>query len=121
MQLATRPLRFRRGVPVLRKGRRYAFKGRLTCRVDGRRRPAPRGTELELRQVARGRTVTRRTLKVGRAGKLRVRITARTRRALVFRLRATGGKFVRVRIPVAVAVPPRRGHTAEITLSVAGP
>jgi hypothetical protein len=101
--LATRPLRFRHGVPVLRKGKRYTFKGRLTCVVDGRRRVAPRGSKLELRQIQRGRTVGRRTLTVGANGQLRVRITARSRRAIVFRFRATGGKLVRVRIPVSVA------------------
>jgi hypothetical protein len=101
--LATRPLRFRHGVPVLRKGRRYVFQGRLTCVVDGRRRVASRGTQLELRQIARGRTVRRRTLTVGANGRVRVRITARSRRAIVFRYRAAGGKLVRVRIPVTVA------------------
>ena len=100
--LATRPLRFRHGVPVLRKGRGYVFKGRLTCIVDGRRRVAPRGTRLELRQIARGRTVARRTLTVGPNGRVRVRVTARTRRAIVFRFRAAGGKLVRVRIPVTI-------------------
>ena len=101
--LATRPLRYRRGVPVLRKGRAYVFTGRLTCVVDGRRRAAPRGTKLELRQIARGRTVTRRTIAVVRRGRLRVTITARSRRAVVFRLRAAGGRLVRVRIPITVA------------------
>jgi hypothetical protein len=109
--LATRPLRFRHGVPVLRKGRSYMFKGRLTCVVDRRRRAAPAGTKLELRQIARGRTVTRRILQIGRNGRLRVRITARSRRAVVFRYRAAGGRLVRVRIPVKVLP---RGVAASI-------
>lgn len=111
VMLATRPVRFRTGVPVLRKGRTYAFKGRLTCVAGGRRRAAPTGTELELRQIGRGRTVTRRVLAVGPGGRVRVRIVARTRRAVVFRYRATGGQLVRVRIPVKV-VP--RGAAARM-------
>ena len=44
MMLDQRPLRFEEGVPVLASGRSYRFRGRLTCRIDGHRRPAPRGT-----------------------------------------------------------------------------
>ena len=46
MSLAQTPLRYKRGLPVLAKRRKYRFTGRLTCRIDGRRRPAPRGTEI---------------------------------------------------------------------------
>ena len=35
MRLAQRPLRRRRGVPVLRTGRTYRFAGRLTCAPEG--------------------------------------------------------------------------------------
>jgi hypothetical protein len=35
MRLAQRPLRWRRGVPVLRTGRSYRFVGRLTCVPEG--------------------------------------------------------------------------------------
>lgn len=35
MRLAQRPLRWRRGVPVLRAGRTYRFAGRLTCAPEG--------------------------------------------------------------------------------------
>jgi hypothetical protein len=57
MRLAQRPLRWRRGTPVLATGRSYRFAGRLLC--DGL--PAPAGTVVEgAGQVgADGRIVTR--------------------------------------------------------------
>jgi hypothetical protein len=55
MRLAQRPLRWRRGVPVLRAGRTYRFAGRLTC--------APEGTVVE---GADGRITTRIAYRGGR-------------------------------------------------------
>jgi hypothetical protein len=102
MLLAQRPLRFHHGVPVLARGRAYRFSGRLTCRVDGRRRSARRGTAVELRSLVRGRIVAKRRLKVGRHGRLAVRVASRSSRVLVFRVRGTGGTLARVKIPVRV-------------------
>src|SRR5262249_47882435 len=40
--LSDKPLRIKKGVPVLRSGGRYKFTGRLTCQVGKRRRVAPK-------------------------------------------------------------------------------
>ncbi len=63
MRLDQRPLRWRRGMPVLRTGRTYRFAGRLTC--------APEGTVVETGDgtatvAADGRIATRVAYRGGR-------------------------------------------------------
>ena len=103
VSLAQRPLRVRGGVPVLAAGRAYRFSGRLTCRIAGHRRAAPRGTHVELRSVVRGHVASTRRLTVGGHGRIAVRLAPRSSRVLVFRVRARNGDVVRVRLPVRVA------------------
>jgi len=87
MMLDQRPLRFEDGVAVLAAGRKYRFRGRLTCRIDGHRRPAPRGM-----LVTPG-------AKVRADGRIVVRVASRSSRVITFRVR---GADVAVRIPVRV-------------------
>ena len=87
---------------VLRAGRRYPFAGRLTCRRDGRRVPAARGTRIALLQKRDGRALRSRSVKVGADGRFALRIKARSRRTLVFRLRAGGRTVADVRLPIVV-------------------
>jgi hypothetical protein len=104
MRLAQRPLRFRRGVPVLRRNRAYRFAGRLSCRINGVRRGAPRGMAVQVRHRLRaGWTVAKRDVHVRKAGEVVARLAFRSRRVVIFRVRGTGGDLVRVRIPVRVA------------------
>jgi hypothetical protein len=103
MQLVQRPLRFRRGIPVLVRGRRHRLAGRLTCRAGGRRGPAPRGTAVEVRHRVRGRTVARPVIRVRRDGRLSAWIRPAGPQTVVFRIRAADGSIVRVRIPIRVA------------------
>ncbi len=100
--LSQRPVRYRHGVPVLARGRAYRFVGRLTCRIDGRRRSARRGTVIEVRSLVRGRVVAKRRLKVRRDGRISERLAYRSSRVLVFHVRGTGGTVARVRIPIRV-------------------
>jgi hypothetical protein len=113
--LASRPLRIRKGLPVLAAGRKYRWRGKLTCRIDGRRRPAPRGTVVQLRSIVHGRRAGTRELEVGRRGRLSVRLALRSSRVLVFRF-AADGDAVRVRMRVRVVRPrprpPRRAAAA---------
>ncbi|HEX5618005.1 MAG TPA: hypothetical protein VFX51_06270 [Solirubrobacteraceae bacterium] len=111
--LASRPLRIRKGLPVLAAGHKYRWRGKLTCRIDGKRRPAPRGTVVQLRSIIGGRIVSTRKLKVGRRGKLSVRLALRSSRVLVFRFAAADGDVVRVRMRVRVVrLRPRRAGAA---------
>jgi hypothetical protein len=110
MFLAQSPLRLRRRVPVLAAGRRYRYTGRLTCRINGRRRAAPRGTLVGVRNIVNGRTVVKPSLKVRKNGVLVARLAYPSSRVIVFRVRGAGGDVVRVRIPIRV-VKLRRGRT----------
>ncbi len=102
MFLAQSPLRFRRAVPVLVAGRRYRYSGRLTCRVNGRRRSAPRGTYIGVRNRLRGRTFVKPALRVRSRGRIVARLAYRSSRVIVFRARSATGKVVSVRIPIRV-------------------
>ena len=102
MRLASKPLRYRRGVPVLAAGRSYRYAGNLTCRINGRRKPAPRGTEVQVRNRLRGWTISKPTITLRKAGDVVARLAYRSSRVVIFRVRAAGGDVVRVRIPIRV-------------------
>ena len=46
--LSQKPMRVSRGVPVLQKGKRYRFNGRLTCVINGKRKSAPKRTRVDI-------------------------------------------------------------------------
>jgi hypothetical protein len=69
MRLAQRPVRWRRGVPVLATGRSYRFAGRLTC--------APAGTIVDAGDAG--------TFAVGPGGRIAARIAYRGGRTVAFR------------------------------------
>jgi hypothetical protein len=103
MRLAQKPLRYRRGVPVLARGRTYRYAGELTCRINGRRRPAPRGMEVQVRnRLLGGWTVSKRSLEVRKDGDVVARLAYRSSRTVIFRVRGAGGEVARVRIPIRV-------------------
>jgi hypothetical protein len=114
--LASKPLRIRRGTPVLVAGRKYRFRGRLTCRVDGQRKAAPRGTVVVLRSLRRGHVSATRRLKVGRRGRISVKLAFRGSRVLVFRVQGAGKDVVRVRLSIRVV----RRTRAHATAAAAG-
>jgi len=69
MRLDQRPLRWRRGVPVLATGRTYRFAGRLTC--------APAGTVVDAGEAG--------AFTVGDKGRIAARIAYRGARTVEFR------------------------------------
>jgi len=105
--LDQRPLRVSRGVPVLQRGKRYRFRGRLTCVIDGRRRSAPKRTRVEvLNQVGR-RTVRKPATLIRDRGQVRVILAYRSARTLIFRFTNADGQRSQVRIRVRVGKKPR--------------
>jgi hypothetical protein len=102
MRLTSKPLRYRRGVPVLKRGRSYRYAGTLTCRVDGRRKPAPRGTQVQVRNRVRGFTISKPSLTLRKAGDVVAHLSYSSSRTIVFRVRGSRGEIVRVRIPIRV-------------------
>ena len=109
MFLASKPLRVRRGRPSLVAGRRYRFAGRLTCVIDGRRRAAPRGTLVNVRDRRKGRTTDRGAARVRAGGALAIKLAHRRSCTVVFSIRGAGGRLMSVRIPVRVV----RGKAAR--------
>jgi hypothetical protein len=101
--LAQRPLRVIGRRVVLATGRRYRFRGRLTCRIDGRRRSAPRGMRIEVRRFVRGRMIVRSSARVRTRGVFKARLRFRRSMVVSFRFRGAGGRLVQVRMPVIVA------------------
>lgn len=118
MRLARSPLwRTRpRHVAVLRYGRRYPYKGKLTCRAaSGRRVPAPRGTPVSVYFRVWHLSFTRRhgpvkfarvrQVKVGRKGSLKLMLSFRSGRTVLFGYRGPRGELARAKL--RLAVPPR--------------
>ena len=98
--LDARRRQVRRGAVVLRRDRAYRFAGRLTCRRDGARRAAPRGTRIAVRRPG---GAPERAVRVGAGGRFAIRLRIERAGAVVFVLREAAGGPVRVRIPVRVA------------------
>jgi hypothetical protein len=101
MLLDQKPLRVSRGVPVLRRGKRYRFRGTLTCVVRNHRVAAPKRSRIDFLN-----RVGRRTLDKGGAltrakGRVTFIVTALSTRTLIFRF--ADGKTVDVKIKVEVA------------------
>ena len=110
MRLSQKPLRIRKGVPVLKKGKRYRFTGRLTCLVDHRRVSAPKRTRIELRQIVHGRSHLKGRGTVGAHGKVVVRFSVPSSRTLEFRFTTPDKKVTRVRIKVRVVKVAKHRH-----------
>lgn len=109
MRLSQKPLRIRKGVAVLVKGKRYRFTGRLTCLVNGRRVSAPKRTRIELRQIVHGKSHRKGRATVGSHGKLSVRFSVPSSRTLEFRFTTADGRVTRVRIKVHVVKKRKKG------------
>jgi hypothetical protein len=105
MYLASKPLGYtRKGVPVLRRDRRYRFTGRLTCLHGHRRTSAPDGTPVHVLYKVGRRTFTagRDTMLV-HGGGLSAMFAFKSARTIIFRYSQAGGEDVEVRISTAIA------------------
>jgi hypothetical protein len=83
MALDQRPLRWRKGAPVLAAGRAYRFAGRLLC--DGA--PEPAGTVVDAGEAG--------TFAVGARGRIVARVAYRGARAIAF---SAHGATVRIAV-----------------------
>jgi hypothetical protein len=118
MRLARKPLWRTRPhhVPVLRYGRRYPYKGKLTCLApSGKRVPAARGTAVELyyrvwhlsfkRRHGPVKYIRLRRIKVGKKGHLKVRLGFRSGRTILFRYYGPYSELAKAKL--RLAIPPR--------------
>jgi hypothetical protein len=118
MRLARKPLWRTRPhhVPVLRYGRRYPYKGKLTClNPSGKRVPAAKGTPVEVyyrvwhlsfkRPKGPVKYVRLRKIKVGKKGRLRVGLRFKTGRTILFRYHGPYSELAKSKL--RLAIPPR--------------
>jgi hypothetical protein len=103
MELSQKPLRVSHGHPVLKKGKRYRFRGRLTCVVNTKRHSAPVSTRIDLLNVVGKRTVRKGGTTVRSAGKITIILSEKSSRTLVFRYTNPDGKTSQVKLKIQVA------------------
>lgn len=110
MRLTSKPLRYvtinKTRIPVLRAGRRYRYRGTLTCLPAGakHRVSAPSGTVVHVYYK-----IGRHTVKAGRGtmtvhtGKLSALLGYKTSRTIIFRYTTKSGRTVQVKVATAIA------------------
>jgi hypothetical protein len=115
MHLASKPLGYtRKGVPMLRRDRRYRFTGRLTCLHGRRRVSAPDGTPVRvLYKVGRRISTAGHDAMLVRKGRLGTMLALKSARTIVFRYSQAGGEDVEVRIRAAIALGDPRNHRGK--------
>ena len=101
--LAQKPLRVSRGVPVLKRGKRYRFSGRLTCVVNNRRRSAPKRARIDILNTVGKRTIEKAGTTIKNKGGLSVILAYKSSRLITFRFTNSDGQRSQVRIRVRVA------------------
>ncbi len=118
MHLARKPLWYTRPrhVPVLRYGRHYPYKGKLTClAASGKRVPAATGTRVKVYYRVWNMSFKRhhgpvkyyllRKIKVRKKGLIKVSLGFRSGRTILFRYNNPGGELAKAKL--RLAVPPR--------------
>jgi len=105
--LAQKPLRRSKRVPVLLKGKKYKFTGKLTCTSAGKAVAAAKGTKVLVYNVVRGKSVRKGSTALASGGKLSVKLAVPvakpTTRTIEFRFVGTDKKTTSVKIKVIVA------------------
>ncbi|HET6550596.1 MAG TPA: hypothetical protein VFG79_19175 [Solirubrobacter sp.] len=102
MRLAEKPLRIRKGVPVLRAWKAYRFKGRVTCVIGGRRRAAPKHVIVDIYTQRGRKKFDRNGRTTDSRGRLNLLLRFKKSRTLVFRVVGPNGRSDRVRIKLRV-------------------
>ena len=101
--LAQKPLRVSRSTPVLKRGKRYRFSGRLTCVVNNRRRSAPKRTRIDILNTVGKQTMEKAGTTIKNSGSLSVILAYKSSRLITFRFTNSDGQRSQVRIRVRVA------------------
>lgn len=98
MKLADRPLRWaKHHIPVLRRGKGYLFKGKLTCLKNGRRVAPPKGTVVGI-YASRGKRTRRLNGVTVVGGRVHEIVRFYKSRAIVFRYNSSDGSIVSFRL-----------------------
>ena len=67
-------------MPVLQRGKRYRFNGRLTCVINGKRRSAPKRTRIDILNTVGKRTFEKPGTTIRDKGRLTVILAYRSSR-----------------------------------------
>jgi hypothetical protein len=102
MELSQKPLKISKGVPVLKYGKRYRFRGRLTCVVKGKRHSAPVKTPIELFNTIGSKTVRKSGATVRGKGAITLVLAYKSSRTLVFRYTNADGRRSQVKLRIKV-------------------
>lgn len=103
MSLNQKPLRISKGIPVLQAGKRYKFRGRLTCVLNGKRRSAPKRTAVLIYNKVGKKTVRKPATRVGTSGRLNVKLKYPAgKRTLIFRFTNADRQRSQVQIKIRV-------------------
>jgi hypothetical protein len=103
MLLDQKPLRISKGAPVLKRGRTYRFRGRLTCVIGTRRTSAPRRTRIQLLNLVGKKTVEKSGTTVRSKGAITMLLRYYSSRTLIFRFENGDGRRAQVKIKVKIA------------------
>jgi hypothetical protein len=103
MLLDQKPLRVSHGVPVLKRGKRYRFRGTLTCVVRNHRVAAPKRSRIDFLNKLGRRTIDKGGALTRAKGRVTFIVTALSTRTLVFRFADANGSKLDVKIKVKVA------------------
>lgn len=103
MELTQKPLRISNGAPVLQYGKRYRFRGRLTCLVKNKRHSAPVRTPIELFSTIGKKTYRKGGATVRSKGAITLILSYKSSRTLVFRYTNADGRRSQVKLKIVVA------------------
>jgi hypothetical protein len=103
MFLSQKPLKVSNGVPVLKYGKRYRFRGRLTCVIGGKRRSAAKRTRIDLLNTIGKKTYSKGGATVRDAGKITIILAYKSSRTLVFRYVNPDGRRSQVKLKITVS------------------
>jgi hypothetical protein len=101
-ELAQKPMRVTKGTPVLQKSKRYLFKGRLTCVVNGKRQSAPKRARIDLQNKVGKKTTDVSGTTIASKGAFKIILSYRSSRSLIFRFTNSEGKVAKVTIKIKV-------------------
>jgi hypothetical protein len=100
--LADKPYKVSKGVPVLLSNKRYRFKGRLTCLINGKRKSAPKRARIDLQNKVGKKTIDKSGTTVASKGNFSIILSYTSSRTLIFRFTNADGKRSQVSIKVKV-------------------
>jgi hypothetical protein len=100
--ISQKPMRISKGVPVLQRGKRYRFNGRLTCVINGKRMAAPKRARVDILNKVGKKTLEKAGTTVRDKGRLTVILSYKSSRTITFRFTNSGGQRSTVSIKVKV-------------------